>query len=439
MKGTKISTSFLKLFIFSLSSGEKDFKECKLNKTMRNSRIIAAVMKYSQKLIGGIPNSVKIPRNLTDDDVTSPRRDDKMDGDGDLSKNSTPTWVKPISWMVEKLPSFTWGIAPTSASENNGARTDPETATPTTATDVKSEELQEVVNKFSLGDVDKASKFMEQNIATTSMRTSSMKTVYKFHTVEPGHGIDGCVPVFINLPESFSISTKCKESALVLSHVFQEICFPKFSDTILTCNNIEEAQIVSYALKHVPKVDFECYFPQFLGVFPTIEEKQFAIDRFKSLDGGRRSSKVIVTDNSAVKGLEAERVIMLVQPGEKVLRHVFVELIARANMEVFVIQLPTAAASSSETTTTATTTSDTTNTLLAHVLKDLTDKRLFDVQTVLSEEDFSSFEAVPKYENNTLHINLTALDPKDTKPSFKEHLEEFKAKYPVHEDVMYVF
>ena len=347
--------------------------------------------------------------------------DDEDKASKDLKKNTKAGFVE-----IDKLRKDVKHNTETSLVDADKTSNSVEKITDESSVDKKkvSKSIEENTEVFFV-DVDKASKSIEKK-AVESKHAATMETSYKFHQIVNGHGVTGTAPVLVNLPRKLE-DLSDEDSALVLSLVLENICLQSAMETILTCNDIEEARMLSYALKCLSNVSFQCYFPQFQGIFPSVREKQLIIDQFTGVDDDQCLSRIILSDNSGVKGFEARRVIMLVQPAEKILRHLFIEVLSRANLQLFVIAFPTTELNAA-------------HACLKDVLEDLVNKSLFDVTNVELQEDYRSFDMV-KNHNNTLTVNLAILQNKQNQQSFEEHVKQFDKKYPVkinHTNIRFV-
>ena len=179
-----------------------------------------------------------------------------------------------------------------------------------------------------------------RDIFTDSTGRSSQvfETKYNFHKSENGVSIKGSnKPSIIYLDEGLDFESS--KSALILSMIFESECFiDKTKKTTIICNGWVEALLTMFGLKLSSFEDDEfCeYIPLLLNNgIPLKEEKKRIWERCSHPD-----HLILVTDFQGFRGCETEVCVTFIDPDESYLRHIVVEVLARAVTNLVVITLP---------------------------------------------------------------------------------------------------
>ena len=162
---------------------------------------------------------------------------------------------------------------------------------------------------------------------------------YNFHKSENGVSIKGSgKPSIIYLDDSLDMESS--KAALILSMIFESECFVDKSSkkTTIICNDWLEALLTLFGLKLSNFQDDEyCeYIPLLLNNgIPSKQEKKSIWERCNSIP-----HSILVTDFQGFRGCETEICVTFIDPDDSYLRHILVEIIARAVTNLVIIVLP---------------------------------------------------------------------------------------------------
>ena len=164
------------------------------------------------------------------------------------------------------------------------------------------------------------------------------ETKYDFHQSENGVFVEGSKkPSIIYLDNDLDIYSS--KAASILATVFEtEIFIDKSKKTTIICNNWEQSLLTLFSLELSSLTDKEyCeYIPVWLeNGIPSKDEKQKIWKRCNS-----DSHLVLVTDFQGFRGCETEVCVTFVHPEDLYLRHIMVEVLARAVTNLVIIVLP---------------------------------------------------------------------------------------------------
>ena len=184
------------------------------------------------------------------------------------------------------------------------------------------------------------------DIFTDNIEQSSQvfETKYSFHKSENGVSIEGSdKPSVIYLDEGLDM--KSSKAASILSMIFESEYFESKKTTII-CNDWTEALLTLFGLKLSSFKDNEyCeYIPLLMnkGV-PSKQEKKNIWERCNS-----SSNLILVTDFQGFRGCETEVCVTFINPDESYIRHILVEVLARAVTNLIAIILPSSVEKSKE-------------------------------------------------------------------------------------------
>ena len=247
---------------------------------------------------------------------------------------------------------------------------------------------------------------------------SQVQSTFEFHKSETGHAIENQNPMLIKLPQ-IDISKRNHAVGKMIALTLREIC--KLDNTVKTLvigHNINELSIVSYSLSLIKNLKFDVYAPEsFECNLPSKEEKRSILEKFNQ-------NTCILADNSAVKGLEAQRIVIFANHQEYFLRHVFVEVIARAHVNVYILLYK----NSSENVSTH---EDT----LGKLLESLVEKKLLDEVVVAEIKDYANWDKRPfygdkckRFEINTECNNTGLNDEKNVEKHHEIFITKIKRK-----------
>ena len=179
-----------------------------------------------------------------------------------------------------------------------------------------------------------------RHIFTDNIEQSSQvfETKYSFHKSENGVSIEGSgKPSVIYLDEGLDM--KSSKAASILSMIFESECFfDKSKKTTIICNEWNEALLTLFGLKLSSFEDDEfCeYIPLLMeNGIPSKQEKKNIWEKCISL-----SNSILVTDFQGFRGCETEICVTFIDPDELYLRHILVEVLARAVSNLIAIILP---------------------------------------------------------------------------------------------------
>ena len=179
-----------------------------------------------------------------------------------------------------------------------------------------------------------------RDIFTDNIDQSSQvfETKYSFHKSENGVSIEGSdKPSIIYLDEGLDM--KSSKVATILSMIFEsEFLVDKSKKTTIICNDWMEAILTLFGLKLSNFKDNEyCqYIPLLMGKgVPSIEEKKSIWEECNS-----SSNSILVTDFQGFRGCETEICVTFIDPDESYLRHILVEVLARAVTNLIAVILP---------------------------------------------------------------------------------------------------
>ena len=143
--------------------------------------------------------------------------------------------------------------------------------------------------------------------------------------------VGSCKPSVIYLDKEFDI--KSSQATSVLSMIFKEDCFISSSKkTTIICNEWSEAVLTLFTLKD--NLDYIEYIPFLLNNrIPSKDEKKAVWEKCNS-------RLHLVTDFQAFRGCETEVCVMFINPDESFIRHILLEVLARAVVNLVVIVLP---------------------------------------------------------------------------------------------------
>ena len=201
----------------------------------------------------------------------------------------------------------------------------------------KAETIKKVPNQIPLDQL----PMHNRDIFTDSIGRSSQffETKYNFHESENGVSIKGSKkPSIIYLDDSLDMESS--KAALILSMIFESECFVDKSSkkTTIICNDWLEALLTLFGLKlsSFENDEFCKYIPLLLNKgIPSKEEKKSIWERCNS-----ESHSILVTDFQGFRGCETEVCVTFIDPDESYLRHIVVEVLARAVTNLVVIILP---------------------------------------------------------------------------------------------------
>ena len=159
-----------------------------------------------------------------------------------------------------------------------------------------------------------------------------IETQFVFNPSVIGHSIKGEKPTIIVLP---TLNLTEERSIKILSVVLEKIFFKNVRGTSVICNNMEEVQLVAYAIGSIENYKAVVYSPHLQKCSPTMEEKIFVTEKLM-----KSKNNVLVADSRAMCGEESEVVIVFTNPEEYYLRHVIADVCARCNSYLIVMVLP---------------------------------------------------------------------------------------------------
>ena len=165
------------------------------------------------------------------------------------------------------------------------------------------------------------------------------ETKYDFHKSENGVSIEGSdKPSIIYLDEGLDM--KSSKAASILSMIFDsELFLDKSSKkTTIICKDWIEALSTLFSLKLSNIQDDEyCEYIPFLlnNGIPSKQEKKSIWERCNSMP-----HSILVTDFQGFRGCETEICVTFIDPDDSYIRHILVEIIARAVTNLVIIVLP---------------------------------------------------------------------------------------------------
>ena len=160
-----------------------------------------------------------------------------------------------------------------------------------------------------------------------------------FHVDKCGVSIEGSnEPSIIYLNEEFDI--RSSKGASILKMVFETEAIINRSakkKTTIICNDWAQSISTLFSLSSFEDWEYCSYIPFMMeNGIPTKEKKRTVLEACNN----SRSHSVLVTDFQGFRGCEAEVCITFVHPDESYLRHIIVEVLARAVTNLIVIVLP---------------------------------------------------------------------------------------------------
>ena len=166
--------------------------------------------------------------------------------------------------------------------------------------------------------------------------TDNTDQSYNFHESENGVSIKGSnKPSIIHLDEDLDMESA--KAASVLSVIF-DYFVDKSKKTTIICNDWMEALLTLFGFNFLDFNDDEyCQYIPFLmeNGIPPKQEKKSIWERCNS-----KSHSVLVTDFQGFRGCETEICVTFIDPDESYIRHILVEVLARAVTNLVVIILP---------------------------------------------------------------------------------------------------
>jgi hypothetical protein len=258
---------------------------------------------------------------------------------------------------------------------------------------------------ISLLDFDKTARGLHRP-GENQQTSSQIISTFNYWKIVKGNNITDMKPKLIEMPTEVCFTSHV--SAIVLQTVLEELCCLKRNEipTFLICNTIEEARFISYTLNLIKGFKYTTYLPDLISIQPTIEDKEKILSEFNEFH-------CILTTNNGVKGLEVDRVVMFAEKNEYILRHLAIEIIARAHVSAFVVMFNTIREIEEEKDNT-----------LGKVFEILTEKKVMDVECVKFVEDNENDELFQR-KPCLLEMNSVYIDKKEEASNPEKMFEEY--------------
>ena len=258
-------------------------------------------------------------------------------------------------------------------------------------------------------DVDKCSTYLHNPDQQDRNSSIQLSSTFKFFKVINGNKVTDRRPIILNLPTEFNLEKEL--SAKILYLVLQKMCHlnSKSPSTLLIGSNIEEIRMLSYALGFIERFKYETFFPQLQGRVPSIDEKRSIVSKFMS-------GSSILSDNSSVKGLECKSVVLFIRRNEHFQRHLFIETLARASVECYIITYNVHMLPSQEAT-------------IGQVFEEVSAKGLLEEVTVTTYKDWVNSRTSYRIEDKTFSVNEVYCEDMECQTTIDNYFKKFQTEF----------
>lgn len=280
-----------------------------LGNVMRMSVEILELMNTAQKVIESGELEVQIPSSTE----ASPN-----DASGTNMSSSTSATDSPNDAIGMNI------CAATSATDDSICKHDEASSSNAIVSAALSPEKANITYTFE--DYDSSLQILYRNNFNTQS-SNTITTSIRFIEGSKGHNIKSDRPKIIYLPENLDDVYYITVVSLVLDHC----CFQgRRSNPVCIGNSLKSAKMLNHGVKACGK-ETVVYIPYLQRRMATPDEKGEVL----------RTSNVLITDHKSFLGMEAESVVTIVDPTEKVICHSVVEILSRCASHLYIMVLST--------------------------------------------------------------------------------------------------